>query len=211
MRAYTTGVDGPAGGRLDDGRGDAPREKGEGAMRWLTLVLVLVAALAPTFSVARAQSIDPQSLVLTASEVPSDLRVTRSGTISRGGGPGYEVFFEVADPFRVGSDSIVQIVNVVALPSDPQGGLREFMGNTQGLFGGLADQGPVPVGDEGRGYTSSLSIGPFTGSRAVVLFRRGPAVVGVTVSSTSASAPLGEALRLAQLIDTRLLVLAGGQ
>ncbi|HLI25660.1 MAG TPA: hypothetical protein VKZ60_01230 [Chloroflexota bacterium] len=180
-------------------------------MQRVIIALALVGVLVAThFSGARAQALEPQGLVLTASEVPANLRVARSETVSRGGGPGYQVFFEVADPFRVGDDSIVQVVNVVALPSDPAGGLREFIGNTQGVFGGLTEQGPVPVGDESRAYTSSVSVGPFTGSRAVVLFRRGPAVVGVTVSSTSATAPLGEAVRMAQIVDARLLALSSG-
>ena len=182
-------------------------------MRFLILslaALALVVSWLPGFSVVQAQGLDPQGLVLTASEVPGDLRLARSGTVSRGGGPGYEVFFEVADPFRVGSEAIVQVVNVVALPSDPATGFNDFVRSTQGLFGGLIEQGPLPVGEEGRGYTSSFNAGPFSGSRAVVVFRRGPAVVGVTVSSTSANAPLNEAVQLAQIVDTRLTGAAGG-
>jgi hypothetical protein len=175
-------------------------------MRFLIIALAVAAAFVPFVPSARAQGLDPQAVALTAADVPGTMRLSRSGATTRGGGSAYEVFFEASDAGRASeSGSIVQIINVVALPSDPTAGITEFMQSARSSSpGGITEQGPQPVGEESGSFTSTMGFGPFTGSTAGTVFRRGGAVVAVMVRSSGGTPALTESVAMAQLIDARM-------
>ncbi len=156
-----------------------------------------------------AQGLDLASVVLTESDVPSGLRLSRdhSGAQERNGAPGYQVTFE-ADPSQVGpgSGGIAVVMNLVALPSDPVAGLDEISQSAkQSLPGTATDLAPPAVGEESRAFTSNAGFGPFAMTVATTTFRRNGVVAGVTVMSAGGQPQIEQCLRLAQIVDSRLM------
>jgi hypothetical protein len=158
---------------------------------------------------AHAQTLDPSTVVLTETDVPNGLRLSRdrSGSQTRDGASGYQVTFE-ADPAQVapGSGGIIVVTNVVGLPTDPVAGLDEMTRSAkQASPGSTTDLASPAVGEESRAFTSSGGFGPFTVAMAGTMFRRNGAVVGVTVVSAGGEPQVDQALRLAQVVDARLI------
>jgi len=180
------------------------------------VVVALLAVLALSIpGPAHAQGLDPASMALTQADVPDGLRPNtgQTGPQTRDGIRGYQTTFE-ADPSRIspGSGGVVNVVNLVTLPTDPVTGLDEFVQSArQGMPGTATDQPPPPVGDDGRAFTTSAGIGPFSISVAMTAFRRNSVVAGVVVMAAGNQAPSDESLRLAQIVDQRVQQATAGQ
>ncbi len=158
---------------------------------------------------AQAQTLDPSTVVLTEADVPTGLRLSRdrSGSQTRDGAAGYQVTFE-ADPAQVAPNSggIIVVTNVVGLPTDPVAGLDEMTRSAkQASPGSTTDLAAPAVGEESRAFTASGGFGPFTVTMAGTLFRRNGAVVGVTVMGAGGEPHVEQSLRLAQVVDARLI------
>ena len=176
--------------------------------RAIVAFALAVSALVPTFP-AQAQGLDPATVALTAADVPSGLRVDtgQTGPETRDGVQGYRATFQ-ADPTRVlsGSGGTIIVMNVVTLPSDPVSGLEDFVRSAKGsLPGSATDLAPPAVGHDSRAFTSNVGMGPISASMAGTAFRRNGVVVGVMVMGAGGQPQVDEALRLAQLVDARIL------
>ena len=180
------------------------------------VVLVLLAVLALSIpGLAHAQGLDLATMVLTQADVPDGLRPNtgQTGPQTRDGIRGYQATFE-GDPTRInpGSGGIVSVVNLVTLPTDPVTGLDEFVQSArQGMPGNPTDQPAPPVGDDGRAFTNTVGIGPFSISVAMTAFRRNSVVAGVMVMAAGNQAPSNDSLRLAQIVDQRVQQVTAGQ
>jgi hypothetical protein len=184
-------------------------------MRRIVLVALLAVLALPLLGLAHAQGLDPATMALTEADVPDGLRPNagQSGPQTRDGIRGYQAAFE-GDPARIspGSGGIVSVVNLVTLPTDPVTGLDEFVqGARQGIPGTATDQPPPPVGDDGRAFTATAGIGPFSISVATTAFRRNSVVAGVVVMTAGNQARTDESLRLAQIVDQRVQQVTAGQ
>src|SRR5829696_3652926 len=129
-------------------------------MHRIVIVALLAALALPLPAPAHAQGLDPAAMALTQADVPDGLRPNtgQSGPQTRDGIRGYQATFE-GDPSRInpGSGSIVSIVNLVTLPTDPVTGLDEFVQSARsGMPGSPTDQPAPPVGDDGRAFTNTL-------------------------------------------------------
>jgi len=172
-------------------------------LAWMVIALVL-----GTVSPAVAQAPDLATVVLTAADVPAGLRLNpdRSGPQLRGGTPGYQATFD-GDPLSLAQagGGIVSVVNLVALPDDPATGLDELVrGMRQGLPGNTVDLTPPAIGEDRRAFTSSLGLGPLSVNIAGAAFRRGSVVAAVVVTGAGDRVS-SEAVRLAQIVDGRLV------
>jgi hypothetical protein len=184
-------------------------------MRRAIFALVFAALMLPLPQAAQAQTLDPASFALTLADVPDGLRANsgQSGPETRDGTRGYRATFD-ADPSRVGQGSggIVSVINVVTLPSDPVAGLDDFVrGAKQGMPGSVTDLEPPPVGDESRAFTTTLGFGFMSVTLAGTAFRRNGAVSGVLVMSAGGQPQTAESVRLAQIVDSRLMAAGGAQ
>jgi len=180
------------------------------------VIVALLAALALSLPApAHAQGLDPAAMALTQADVPDGLRPNtgQSGPQTRDGIRGYQATFE-GDPSRInpGSGSIVSVVNLVTLPTDPVTGLDEFVQSARsGMPGSPTDQPAPPVGDDGRAFTNTLGIGPLSVSVATTAFRRNGVVAGVVVMTAGNQPQIDESLRLAQVVDQRVQQVTAGQ
>jgi hypothetical protein len=182
--------------------------------RFVVVALLSVLALSIP-GPAHAQGLDPATMALTQADVPEGLRPNtgQTGPQTRDGMRGYQATFE-GDASRInpGSGGIVNIVNLVTLPTDPVTGLDEFVQSArQGMPGTATDQPAPPVGDDARAFTTSVGIGPFSISVAMTAFRRNSVVAGVVVMAAGNQAPSDDSLRLAQIVDQRVQQATAGQ
>jgi hypothetical protein len=187
--------------------------QGGGIMYRAILGALLLALALPVAGRAQTQGPDLATMVLTAADVPQGLRASagQSGPQTRDGIRGYQATFE-GDPLSInpGSGGVMSVINLVTMPADPVTGLDEFVrGARQGIPGTPTDLPPPPVGEDGRAFTASAGIGPFSVGVAGTAFRRNGVVVGVMVMNAGGQPQTDESLRLAQIVDQRVQAATG--
>lgn len=180
----------------------------------LGYVLAVAMALATAPLPVWAQAVDSAAVALTEADVPGGLRLSRdrSGQQTRDGITAYGVTFE-ADPSQLtpGSGGIIAITNLVASPADPAVGLAEMSRSArQSAPGPVTDLAPPDVGDESRAFSGTAGLGPISVAMAATFFRRESAVVGLMVIGTGDQPPMEECLRLARLVDARVVAAGPG-
>jgi YVTN family beta-propeller protein len=153
-------------------------------------------------------------MALSETDVPSHLQVfsrSGSGATGEGGAPFYAVtFLANALSTSAAPGTVVSVHNLLTVTRNPLVGLDRLMHDAKQGWGSTLDLPPPAVGEESRAAASVASPQSATPlvSSAGVVFRRHDTLVRVAVSVMGSGPPIDEAVRLAQLVDTRLLAAA---
>jgi YVTN family beta-propeller protein len=166
------------------------------------------------FSPNAALAPELASMALSESDVPSTLQVfsrSGSGATGEGGAPFYAVTFLVNGLSPAAPPgTVVSVHNLLTVARNPLLGLDRLMHDAKQGWGSTTDLPPPAVGEESRAAASVASPQSATPlvSSAGVVFRRHDTLVRVAVSVIGSGPPIDEAVRLAQLVDARVLATA---
>jgi hypothetical protein len=151
------------------------------------------------------------TLLVTEADVASNLRFYNRTVAARtdaGLLPSYSVTF-LADslPAAVVPGTMVSVHNMVTLGASLAPSLDRLLADLREDWGRTRELPPPPVGQESRAVVTDVSsdASPPLVSTAGVVFRRQETLVSVAVSALGQSPPIDEALRLAMLVDTRIV------
>jgi hypothetical protein len=151
---------------------------------------------------------------LTETDVPGHLERYNPFAIFRpvgGGLPQYSVTFLASSlPASSAPGTLVSVHNLVTQVDGPGVSLDRLITDLRDEWSSATELvSPPPTGEDSRAAATVTAPGspPPPISTAAVLFRRHDMVVSVAVSAVGGRPPLDEAIRLAQVLDTRVLAL----
>jgi hypothetical protein len=186
--------------------------------------LLLAVAVPSIYAQDSPTAWDPAVLttgILTPADVPTqlDFDPRSSGPIVQTDIVGYSARYEARGASMTAAPGelleVISIVTVFTMPTRVPDPLEEFVPAVQEMLFGLSRAGeavgaeiviaPQPVGEDRRALAVQLQSRGQTRSAAYVLFRREGAYVYLSLMATGGTPPVDEALRLAQLLDSRLI------